>query len=134
MSKGVDSVRSPVANVSSAFRNAPVSFEIQDVIAGVMDEFARLYGTCSDAVRRAQRAHIVEDSELYAGEDWVAGTVGEEQGYGEAEIVKGIEEMKVSCVVHFLALEIRVSHANEISSPSSGNTARHPGSSSRPIR
>ncbi|RAH44362.1 putative lipoate--protein ligase [Aspergillus brunneoviolaceus CBS 621.78] len=94
MSKGVDSVRSPVANVSSAFRNAPVSFEIQDVIAGVMDEFARLYGTCSDAVRRAQRAHIVEDSELYAGEDWVVGTVGEEQGFGEAEIVKGIEEMK----------------------------------------
>ncbi|RAH83344.1 lipoyltransferase and lipoate-protein ligase [Aspergillus japonicus CBS 114.51] len=93
VSKGVDSVRSPVANVSSAFTNAPVSFETQDVIAGVMGEFAGLYGTCADAVRRAQRAHVVEASELYAGEDWVVGTVGEEQGFGEAEIMKGIEEM-----------------------------------------
>ncbi|PYH46108.1 putative lipoate--protein ligase [Aspergillus saccharolyticus JOP 1030-1] len=94
ISKGVDSVRSPVTNVSSALKNAPVSFEIQDAIAGVMDEFAGLYGTCSDAVRRAQRAHIMDESELYAGEDWVVGTVGAEQGYGEAEIVKGLEEMK----------------------------------------
>ncbi|RAL09497.1 putative lipoate--protein ligase [Aspergillus homomorphus CBS 101889] len=94
MSKGVDSVRSPVANVSSAFRNAPVSFEIQDVIASVMGEFAGLYGTCADAVRRAQRAHVVDESELYAGEDWVVGAVGEEQGFGEAEIRKGIEEMR----------------------------------------
>ncbi|GCB22249.1 putative lipoate-protein ligase A [Aspergillus awamori] len=91
--KGVESVRSPVANVSSVFADASIPFGIQDVIANIMTEFAELYQTSPDAVRRAQRAYV-HDAELYAGDDWVVGAVGEAQGYEEPEIKKGIDELR----------------------------------------
>jgi lipoate-protein ligase A len=92
--KGVESVRSPVTNVSTAFENAFAPFSIQAVMDGIMEEFARLYQVNPDAVRRAQRAHANEP-ELYAGADWVAGVVGAQEGYGELEIRKGIDELRV---------------------------------------
>ncbi|PWY76229.1 lipoyltransferase and lipoate-protein ligase [Aspergillus heteromorphus CBS 117.55] len=91
--KGVESVRSPVANVSSVFADASIPFSIQDVIASIMQEFAGLYQAGPDAVRRAQRAYVHEP-ELYSGDDWVVGAVGEAQGYEEPEIMKGIDELR----------------------------------------
>ncbi|OGM41808.1 putative lipoyltransferase and lipoate-protein ligase [Aspergillus bombycis] len=90
--KGVESVRSPVANVSSVFVDAMMPFSIERVMASIIEEFAQMYQVDADAVRRAQRAHVLEP-ELYAGDTWVAGAVGEPQGYGEPEIKKGIEEL-----------------------------------------
>jgi lipoate-protein ligase A len=91
--KGVESVRSPVGNVSAAFADS--FFSMQGVIQSVIEEFARLYEVHPDAVRRAQRAHA-NDLEIFAGDGWVAGTVGEVQGEQEPEISKGIAELRVS--------------------------------------
>ncbi|KAL4868814.1 hypothetical protein BDV12DRAFT_169092 [Aspergillus spectabilis] len=90
--KGVESVRSPVANVSSALRDAPAPFSVQAVISSVMEEFAQLYQTNPDAVRRAQRAHAA-DPELYAGENWVVGAVGDPEADVVPEIKKGVDEL-----------------------------------------
>jgi lipoate-protein ligase A len=92
--KGVESVRSPVANVSSSMEDAPAGFSMQAVIASVMDEFAQLYNASSDAVRRAQRAHAVEPG-LYAGNNWVAGAVGDLEADAVPEIRKGMDELRV---------------------------------------
>ncbi|KAJ5818380.1 Biotin/lipoate A/B protein ligase [Penicillium riverlandense] len=89
--KGVESVRSPVGNVSSAFADS--FFSIPAVIESVVEEFARLYGVHSDAVLRARRAHANEP-EIYAGDSWVAGTVGDVQGEQVPEIGRGIAELR----------------------------------------
>ncbi|KAL4990515.1 hypothetical protein BDW68DRAFT_36463 [Aspergillus falconensis] len=91
--KGVESVRSPVVNVSSSMEDAPAGFSIQAVIASVMDEFALLYQASPDAVRRAQRAHAAEP-ELYAGNSWVAGAVGDLEVNAVPEIKKGLDELR----------------------------------------
>jgi lipoate-protein ligase A len=91
--KGVESVRSPVGNVSAAFADS--FFSMQGVIESVIEEFARLYEVHPDAVRRAQRAHA-NDPEIFAGDGWVAGTVSEVQGEQEPDISKGIAELRVS--------------------------------------
>lgn len=90
--RGVESVRSPVGNISSIFADASAPFSIQSVIGSIMEEFARLYHVSSDAVLRAQRAHVNED-ELYAGDNWVVGTVGDSQVTEEPDIRKGINEL-----------------------------------------
>lgn len=89
--KGVESVRSPVGNVSSALADS--FFSMQGVIESVVEEFAHLYGVHSDAVLRARRAHAIEP-EIFAGDSWVAGTVGDVQGEQEPEIRKGIAELR----------------------------------------
>ncbi|OGE57620.1 hypothetical protein PENARI_c001G04633 [Penicillium arizonense] len=89
--KGVESVRSPVGNVSAAFADS--FFSMQGVIESVIEEFARLYEVHPDAVRRAQRAHA-NDPEIFAGDGWVAGTVSEVQGEQEPDISKGIAELR----------------------------------------
>ncbi|KAJ5748124.1 uncharacterized protein N7511_009820 [Penicillium nucicola] len=89
--KGVESVRSPVGNVSAGFADS--FFSMQGVIQSVIEEFARLYEVHPDAVRRAQRAHA-NDPEIFAGDGWVAGTVGELQGEQEPDIGKGIAELR----------------------------------------
>jgi lipoate-protein ligase A len=60
-----------------------------------MEEFAQLYQTGPDVVRRAQRAHAVEP-ELYAGENWVAGAVGDYEADTVTAITKGLDELRVS--------------------------------------
>ncbi|KAL5337021.1 hypothetical protein BJX70DRAFT_389551 [Aspergillus crustosus] len=90
--KGVESVRSPVANVSSALGDAPAPFSSQVVISSVMEEFAKLYQTEPDAVRRAQRAHA-SDPELYAGDNWIVGAVGDSEADVVLEIKKGVSEL-----------------------------------------
>lgn len=92
--KGVESVRSPVANVSKVFADASIPFSVQGAIESIMGEFARLYNVNPDAVRRAQRAHA-NGLELYAGDDWVVGAVGEAQAE-EPGVKKGIDELRVS--------------------------------------
>lgn len=89
--KGVESVRSPVGNISSAL--AESFFSIQGVMDSVVEEFAQLYGVHPDAVLRAQRAHAIEP-EIFAGDSWTAGTVGEVQGEQEPDIAKGIAELR----------------------------------------
>ncbi|KAL3472774.1 hypothetical protein BJX99DRAFT_249409 [Aspergillus californicus] len=91
--KGVESVRSPVANVSSALRDALAPFSIQAVIESVMEEFSHLYQASPDALRRAQRAHA-NDPELYAGDNWVAGAVGDFEANVVPGIRKGVEELR----------------------------------------
>ncbi|ODM23505.1 hypothetical protein SI65_01094 [Aspergillus cristatus] len=90
--KGVESVRSPVANVSTMFADALMPFSIQGTIENIMEEFAQLYNVRSEAVSRATRAHA-NDLELHAGDDWVAGAVGEAQAE-EPDIKKGIDELR----------------------------------------
>lgn len=91
--KGVDSVRSPVGNVSSALADS--FFSMQAVMDNVVEEFAALYAVHPDAVRRARRAHAV-DPEIFAGDNWVSGTVGDVQGEQEPDIAKGVAELRVS--------------------------------------
>ncbi|KAF9892710.1 Biotin/lipoate A/B protein ligase [Aspergillus nanangensis] len=91
--KGVESVRSPVTNVSTVFPEGFGAFSVRSVIDKIMEEFAHLYNVSPDAVRRAQRAHT-DEPELFSGENWVAGSVGDSQGYGEPEIQKGIDELR----------------------------------------
>lgn len=91
--KGVDSVRSPVGNVSSVLADS--FFSMQAVMDNVVEEFAGLYNVNSDAVRRARRAHAMEP-EIFAGDSWVSGTVGDVQGDQEPDVGKGIAELRVS--------------------------------------
>ena len=64
-----------------------------------MEEFAQLYAINPDAILRAHRAHVNE-GELYTGDNWVVGTVGESQASEELEIKKGIDELQVSQAVN----------------------------------
>ncbi|KAJ5774554.1 hypothetical protein N7457_009450 [Penicillium paradoxum] len=89
--KGVESVRSPVGNVSAALADS--FFSMQGVIQSVIEQFAQLYEVHPDAVLRAQRAHANEP-EVFAGDSWVAGTVGEVQSEHEPAIAKGIAELR----------------------------------------
>jgi lipoate-protein ligase A len=91
--KGVESVRSPVGNVSRAMANS--FFSMRGVVENVIEQFVHLYGVHSDALLRARRAHALEP-EIFAGDTWVSGTVGELQGEQEADIGKGITELRVS--------------------------------------
>jgi len=93
LAKGVESVRSPVGNVSRAM--ADTFFSMQGVMDNVIEEFVRLYGVHSDAFLRARRARALEP-EIFAGDSWVSGTVGEVQGEQEPDIGKGIAELRVS--------------------------------------
>lgn len=68
---------------------------MQAVMDNVVEEFAGLYNVNSDAVRRARRAHAME-AEIFAGDNWVSGTVGDVQGDQEPDIGKGIAELRVS--------------------------------------
>lgn len=102
--KGVESVRSPVANVSSALTDSFTPFSIQTVIGSAVEEFIRLYRISPDAFLRAQRVHVNEPG-LYAGDDWVVGTVGESEGITqEPEIQKGIDELRVGLIIVYLSL------------------------------
>ncbi|KAJ5948503.1 hypothetical protein N7454_001810, partial [Penicillium verhagenii] len=89
--KGVDSVRSPVGNVSSVLADS--FFSMQAVMDNIVEEFARLYDVQPDAVRRAHRALAMEP-EIFAGDDWVSGTVGDVHGDQEPDIGKGIAELR----------------------------------------
>ena len=92
--KGVESVRSPVANVSTMFADALMPFSIQGTIENIMEEFAQLYNVRPEAVHRATRAHA-NGLELYVGDDWVVGAVGQAQAE-EPDIKKGVDELRVS--------------------------------------
>jgi lipoate-protein ligase A len=93
--KGVGSVRSPVGNVSSAFANSMADFSIQGVISSIMEEFSMLYDTGNDVTLRAKRAHVNE-GELYLGDDWVAGTVGDVLVEHVPGVKLGVELLKVT--------------------------------------
>lgn len=96
--KGVGSVRSPVGNVSSALENSMADFSMQGVISSIMEEFSMLYNTGTDVVRRAKRAHVNE-GELYFGDDWVAGTVGDSLVEHVPVIKSGVELLKVKLLI-----------------------------------
>lgn len=76
LAKGVGSVRSPVGNVSSALTGP---FSMDAVISSIVDEFACLYQTGDEVLAQAIRTTSQQQDleQLRAGDDWVAGTVGE---------------------------------------------------------
>ncbi|KAL1854261.1 hypothetical protein Plec18167_000180 [Paecilomyces lecythidis] len=92
--KGVESVRSPVGNVSASLTDSLTPFSIQGVISSVIEEFGRLYGVNPEAVSRASRSSHANGPELYAGDNWVAGTVGDSQALDLPDIQKGIAELR----------------------------------------
>ncbi|OJD11424.1 hypothetical protein AJ78_07807 [Emergomyces pasteurianus Ep9510] len=87
--KGVESVRSPVGNVSSVVEP---TFLMEQVVSNIMDEFAQLYGVHPDALLTAQRAHAI-DPEVHTGHRWVVGGLSDNHALEEPEIVKGIKEL-----------------------------------------
>ncbi|OAX83388.1 hypothetical protein ACJ72_02249 [Emergomyces africanus] len=87
--KGVESVRSPVGNVSSVVEP---TFLIEQVVSNIMEEFAQLYDIHPDALLRAQRAHAI-DPEVQTGYNWVVGGISDNHALEEPEIVKGIKEL-----------------------------------------
>lgn len=125
--KGVESVRSPVANVSKVFTDASIPFSIQGAVESIMEEFARLYSTHPQAVLRAKRAHA-NDLELFAGDDWVTGAVGETQTE-EPGIKKGIDELRVSNTASHPETTVNV---DDYDSHWLGSTHKHPNSPSQP--
>lgn len=127
--KGVSSVRSPVGNVSAGLVDTAKPFSMQRTIVGIMDEFARLYKTGDEVMHCANRLNMNE-SEFNAGDNWVAGTVGEVQVHEVPEIEKTSQMMRV---IYSL-----ISHIDEYvlmmySQPIS-NSSKHPSSPSQPSR
>lgn len=92
--KGVSSVRSPVGNVSAGLVDSAEPFSMQRTIVNIMDGFARLYETGNEARDCANRLNMNE-SEFSAGDNWVAGTVGEVQLQEVPEIQNTSQMMKV---------------------------------------
>ncbi|EEA27817.1 hypothetical protein TMatcc_003893 [Talaromyces marneffei ATCC 18224] len=93
LAKGVSSVRSPVGNVSAGLVDSAEPFSMQRTIVNIMDEFARLYDTGSEVRDCANRLNMNE-SEFNAGDNWVAGTVGEVQLQEVPEIQNTSQTMK----------------------------------------
>lgn len=93
--KGVESVRSPVGNVSSALNNSIQPYLMQMLISKIMEEFTQLYGVDNDALLRAQRVHV-NDPEVSSGDNWVVGALTDETASEEPEICKGVQELQVS--------------------------------------
>lgn len=76
--RGVESVRSPVGNVSSVIPTVQGSYLIQQVVSQIMEEFAKLYGMDSKAVQLAQRAHLnSDDLQLYTDDYSTVGAINE---------------------------------------------------------
>ncbi|EFQ98677.1 lipoyltransferase 1 [Nannizzia gypsea CBS 118893] len=90
--RGVESVRSPVGNISSALDESVRPFLMQQIIGEIMQEFALLYNLDSNALLKAQRAHA-NDPELSSGDDWVTGILTDEDARNEPEVCKGIQEL-----------------------------------------
>ncbi|KAK2781897.1 Biotin/lipoate A/B protein ligase [Onygenales sp. PD_12] len=105
--KGVESVRSPVGNVSGAVGSSSILMD--QVVSKIMEEFARLYGIPLDAVLKAQRAHAV-DAELSTGPNWVAGGLSESHAFEETEIVEGIRELQTRVFLRLKSGAITSSH------------------------
>jgi lipoate-protein ligase A len=93
--KGVESVRSPVGNVSSALNADSTPFLMQMLASNIMMEFSQLYDIHPDALLRAERLYA-NGPELYAGDNWVVGAYTDCQELEESEIQKGILDLQVS--------------------------------------
>lgn len=98
--KGVSSVRSPVGNVSAGLVDSAEPFSMQRTIVSIMDEFARLYKT-GDEVRDCANRLNMNESEFSAGDNWVAGTVGEVQLQVVPEIQNTSQMMKVGSITDY---------------------------------
>ncbi|KAK2843928.1 hypothetical protein FQN49_005939, partial [Arthroderma sp. PD_2] len=90
--RGVESVRSPVGNISSALDESVRPFLMQQVIEKIMEEFALLYNVDSNALRTATRAHA-NDPEISSGNNWVTGILTDEDARNEPEVCKGVQEL-----------------------------------------
>ena len=99
--KGVESVSSPVGNVSWALDSSSVPHPVQRVISNIIASFGEMYGVQPDAVLHAQMAHTREQ-QLYSGDDWVVGTVGDQQAIEEPGIQKGVTELRVGEISPYL--------------------------------
>ncbi|KAK2749649.1 Biotin/lipoate A/B protein ligase [Myotisia sp. PD_48] len=91
--KGVESVRSPVGNISSALNDLAQPYLMEMIIEKIMEEFSLLYGVDRDCLRTAQRVHA-NDPEVSSGDNWVVGMLTEEDASNELDISKCIQELK----------------------------------------
>lgn len=98
--RGVESVRSPVGNVSSALPEFRTSLLMQSLISKIMEEFAQLYGIQEDAIMKARRVHANEP-ELHVGDDWVVGGLSDAHVLEESPINNGIQELQVKVSFFF---------------------------------
>lgn len=92
--KGVDSVSSPIGNISWALDRTSVPSPIPRVMSDIVAAFGDMYGVASDAVLQAQMAHPSEP-EVHSGDNWVVGTVGDWQVEEDSRIQEGVQELKV---------------------------------------
>jgi lipoate-protein ligase A len=92
--RGVDSVRSPVGNVSRAVPATHGVDLMQRLITHIMAEFAQLYDLEPDALLKAQRAYA-NSPELYLGANWVVGALPDSMAADEPQVEKGVKELQV---------------------------------------
>ncbi|EEQ28256.1 lipoyltransferase 1 [Microsporum canis CBS 113480] len=109
--RGVESVRSPVGNVSSALDESVRPFLMRQIIGEIMEEFALLYNLDRNALRKAQRAHA-NDPELSSGDDWVAGILTDEDAKNEPEVCKSIQELHTKAFFRVKSGLITESHVS----------------------
>lgn len=93
--KGVDSVSSPIGNISWDLDDSSVPSLVPRVMSNIIAAFGNMYGVESDAVLQAQMAHPSEP-ELHSGDNWAVGTVGDWQVDENKSISEGFQELKVS--------------------------------------
>lgn len=92
--KGVSSVRSPVGNVSAGLLKSADPFSMHRTILRIVDEFAQLYGTGNE-VRQFVGQLNMNDPALHAGDNWVAGSIGDAQLDEVPDIRDTVHFMKV---------------------------------------
>ena len=92
--RGVDSVKSPVGNVSSAI---PVEYRrgvMRLVISQIMHEFAEMYGVDDDALAAAQNLYGMAP-QMVIGNNCIVGSLSDSIVKVEPEIEKGVKELQV---------------------------------------
>lgn len=92
--KGVESVRSPIGNVSSTLSNRLLDNDLmQSLVAKIMEEFVLLYNVDPEALACAQA--LYDEPGFRSGNNWAVGTVNSDNCVGINEIEADISEFKV---------------------------------------
>ncbi|WEW55423.1 lipoate-protein ligase [Emydomyces testavorans] len=90
--KGVESVRSPVGNVSSTLKGLSEINLSQLLVAKIMDEFALLYNVDAEALSSVQE--LGDEPGFRSGTNWVVGAVTHNNSVGVKEIEDDIREFQ----------------------------------------
>nr|KMM73362.1 lipoate-protein ligase A [Coccidioides posadasii RMSCC 3488] len=90
--KGVESVRSPIGNISSTLGGLSGSHLMQALVANIMEEFALLYKVDLDALFSAQK--LRDRPGFQSGKNWLVGAVTANTSVGVNEIEEDIRDFK----------------------------------------